>query len=135
MGFDKENLIAIRLGTDELSSNYDALKTQILSVPGVAEVTGSNNYPSEFILWDLGLHLPGEDPTVQTAVYYNGISENYFNTVNTPLLTGRDLRANDSTQVIVNKATIDAFNIPLENALATTLVQTYEGEQQLKLLV
>ncbi|MFP2995201.1 ABC transporter permease [Spongiivirga sp. MCCC 1A20706] len=128
IGFDKENLLAIRLGTDELSNKYDAIKTQISKVAGVSEVTGSNHYPSEFILGDLGMHLPGGDPSQQTLVHYTGVSENYFNTVGTPLLTGRRLRANDSTQVLVNKSTIDAFNIPLDKAAGAKLVQSYEGQ-------
>ena len=130
MGFNKENLIAIRLGTSEATNKYKALKSQISNVTGVSEVTGSNYYPSEPNIGDLGLHLPENDPTNQISVIYNGISDNYFQTVETPLLTGRNLRAGDSTQVIVNKATIDAFNIPLENAVGSTLVQTYEGESQ-----
>ncbi|KZS38044.1 ABC transporter permease [Aquimarina aggregata] len=127
MGFDKENLIAIRLGTDETVSRFSALRSQILNVSGVLDAAGSNHYPSEFIMGDLGLHLPGGNPANQTLVKYNGVSDNYFKTVGTSFLAGRDLRANDSTQIVVNKATIDAFNIDLENALASKLIQTYEG--------
>ncbi len=128
MGFDKDNLIAIRLGTGDVSSKFETLKAQFTKVKGVAEVAGSNNYPSAYILGDMGLTLPGENPANQTLVHYNGISPNYFKTVGTSLLTGRDLRPNDSSQVIVNKATIDAFNIPLKNAVGSKLIQTYEGD-------
>lgn len=130
MGFNKENLLAIKLGTSEATQKYDALKSQISNVPGVLQVSGSNNYPSQLMRGDLGLHLPQEDPTSQMGVIYNGITENYFETVETPLLTGRKLRVGDSTQVVVNKATIDAFNIPLDNAVGSILAQTYEGERQ-----
>lgn len=130
MGFSKENLIAIRLGTSEATARFSSLKSQVATVAGVSKVTGSNHYPSELMRGDLGLHLPEDDPTNQTAVIYNGISEHYFETVETPLVAGRHLRAGDSTQVIVNKATIDAFNIPLENAIGSILVQTYEGERE-----
>ncbi|HEA30892.1 MAG TPA: ABC transporter permease, partial [Leeuwenhoekiella sp.] len=127
MGFDKDNLVAIRLGTGDVSSKFETLKAQFSKVKGVAEVAGSNNYPSAYILGDMGLTLPGENPANQTLVHYNGISPNYFKTVGTTLLQGRDLRPNDSSQVIVNKATIDAFNIPLKNAVGSKLIQTYEG--------
>jgi len=129
MGFTKENLLAIRLGTSELSQNFEALKSEFLSVSGVLSITGSNQYPSETILGDLGLHLPGQNPASQTLVFYNGIHQDYFKTVGTSLLIGRDLRANDSTQIIVNKATIDVFNIPLEKAISSKLIQTYEGDR------
>ncbi|TPN88014.1 ABC transporter permease [Aquimarina algicola] len=126
LGFKKENLIAIRLGTDEAIKKFDALRSQISGISGITSLAGSNQYPSENILGDLGLHLPGEDPTKQKIVVYNGISDNYFKTVGTKLAIGRDLRVGDSTQVIVNKATLKAFNIDLKNALASRLIQTYE---------
>lgn len=129
MGFDKENVLAIRLGTDDAKGKYSTLQIQMSKILGVANVAGTNIYPSSPIRGDLGMHLPNEDATNQTSVYYNGITENYFNTVGTKVIAGRALRLKDSTQVVVNKATLDAFNIDLENALATTLVQTYEGQR------
>ena len=127
MGFNKDNLIAIRLGTEEDSKNFNSLKNQFSSVNGVSTVAGSNNYPSEIILGDLGMHLPGENLTDLTLVHYSGVSPNYFQTVGTQLLAGRDLRANDSSQVIVNKTAIDVFDIPMDRAIGSTLVQSYEG--------
>ena len=128
MGFDKENLLVIRLGSQDISEKFVALKTQITAVPGVSQVAGSNHYPSENIRGDIGVHLPGKDPTNQPLVKYNGIDKDYFTTVGTPLLAGRDLRAHDSSQVIVNKATIDKFQIPLEDAVGTKLLSQYEGD-------
>ncbi|WP_425235063.1 ABC transporter permease [Ulvibacterium sp.] len=128
MGFDKENLLAVRLGTQDARDKYDAIQSQMTSISGVSQVAGTNTYPSGLIMRDMGMHLPGMDDTNQTGVFYNGITENYFNTTGTKLLAGRALRANDSSQVVVNQATLDEFNIKLEDALASTLVQTYEGE-------
>ncbi|MCX2681743.1 ABC transporter permease [Galbibacter sp. EGI 63066] len=128
MGFDKENLIAIRLGTENAANKFETLKKQVSTVSGVSQVAGSNRYPSEFNKSDLSMHLPGKDPTNLTSVIYNGISKNYFKTVGTSLLAGRELRSNDSSQVVVNKATLDAFSIALDNAIGTKLINTYEGE-------
>ncbi|CAM4169538.1 ABC transporter permease [Gillisia hiemivivida] len=128
MGFNKDNLIAVRLGTQQVSENFNATKSNFETVIGVTEVSGSNHYPSEFIMGDMGLTIPGGNPADQTLVHYDGISPNYLNTVGTSLLIGRTLRTNDSIQVLVNKATIDAFNIPLNKAVGSKLLQTYEGE-------
>jgi len=128
MGFDKENLLAVRLGTEDAQGKFDALRSEVTSISGVSEVAGTNDYPSSIIMRDLGIHLPGQDDTNQTGVFYSGITPNYLHTVGTKLLAGRPLRKNDSSQVIVNKATLDEFNIKLEEALASKLVQTYEGE-------
>ncbi|MGC1205899.1 MAG: FtsX-like permease family protein [Flavobacteriaceae bacterium] len=128
MGFEKDNLIAVRLGTEEASGQYNAMKTEISNISGIKSVSGSNYYPSQFILNDIGGHLPGENSAEQRLIKTNGISEDYFNTVGTQLLVGRDLRLEDENQVIVNKATIDAFNIKLEAAIGSKILSTYENE-------
>ncbi len=87
-------------------------------------VAGSNYYPTEFIMGDMGMILPGGSLTDRTLVHYHGVSPNYLNTVNTKLLAGRGLRENDEDQILVNKATIDAFGIPLEKAVGSRLVDT-----------
>ena len=132
LGFDKENLLAVRLGTSTSQANFNALRSEVGSLAGVSEVSGSNNFPSEFMMADLGLHLQGRDPKNKTSVIYNGISENYFETAGTPLLAGRDINPADSTytEVVVNKATMDVFGIDLENALGTQLIMEYEGNVQ-----
>lgn len=128
MGYDTENLLAIRLGTDALRAKYNVIEEAMASTSGVLEVSGANYYPSLPILGDMGMHLPGTDPKNLTLIYYNGITENYFKTVGTQLLAGRALNSRDSTQIIVNEATLDEFGIPLENALSSKLIQAYEGQ-------
>ncbi len=128
MGFNKDNLIAIRLGTEEAHTQYQTLKTNMSQVAGVKSVSGCNMFPSQFIRGDLGIHLPGGDPVNQKLVKVNGINSDYFSTAGTQLLVGRELKDSDEQQVIVNKKTIDAFNIKLENAIGSKLLSRYEGE-------
>ena len=66
----------------------------------------------------------------RTLVHYNGISPEYLKTVGTGLLIGRTLRNTDGLQVVVNKATIDAFSIPLEEAIGARLVNAHGGESE-----
>ncbi|WP_350289109.1 ABC transporter permease [uncultured Croceitalea sp.] len=128
MGFDKDNLLAIKLGTQEVRNNFSAIREEYTALSNVSEVAGTNNYPSARIMGDMGMHLPGENPDNMRAVFYNGITENYFDAVGTKLIAGRPLRLNDSTQIIVNKATLNEFGIDLDNALSSKLIQTYEGQ-------
>ena len=108
--------------------HYQALKAKMNGISGIKSVSGSNFYPSQFILNGIGGHLPGGNPVEQISIKYNGISEGYFNTVGTQLLVGRDVRLEDENQVIVNKATIDVFNIKLEEAIGKKILSTYEDE-------
>ncbi len=128
MGYNKDNLIAVRLGTEEAYTQYKTLKTKMSQVSGIKSVSGCNLYPSQFVRGDLGAHLPGGDSKNQILVKHNGINTNYLKTVGTKLLAGRELRSTDENQIIVNKTTIDALNIKLEDAIGSNMLSAYEDE-------
>lgn len=130
LGYQEENLLAVRLGTNETISQFQAIREAFTSVPSVLEAAGTNNYPSQRIFGDFGAHLPGQDPTQSMAVHYSGITPGYLSTAGMKIIAGRDVRSTDSTQTIVNKATLDALGIPLEEALFSKIVNTYEGRSE-----
>lgn len=129
LGFEKDNLLALRIGTTEASSKFDAVKSAFLNIPGVKKVSSGNYAPSETVLADNGLYLPGGNRANVTLVKRNGISEGYFETMEIPLLKGRDFTASDTTdQIIVNEATLKAFHIEKEKALGSKFVQSFGDE-------
>lgn len=128
MGFNKENLIAVRLGTQNMSEKFATIKQNLETVKGISEASGSNHFPSEFILGDMGLILPGGNLADRTLVHYNGISPNYLETVGTKLIAGRKLSETDGDQILVNMATLTAFNIPLDKAIGSKLIHPNGGE-------
>ncbi|WP_405207310.1 FtsX-like permease family protein [Aquimarina sp. LLG6339-5] len=130
MGFNKDNLIAVRLGTQEAFTQYNTLKTNMSKISGIKSISGCNIYPSQFLRGDVGAYLPGSDPTKPLLVKVNGIQSDYLKTVDTELLAGRGLKSQDSSRVVVNKATINAFNISLENAIGTNLSFSTGGDVQ-----
>lgn len=130
LGFKKENLLTVRLNQFAENSDYEVLKSQFLSIPGVTHVAGTVFSPSERVLNDYGLHLPGKSPENKTIVQANRISEGYFETMNIPLLQGRDLRDGDENQIVVNQATLKSFKIEEVDAVGSKLLSTYEGETQ-----
>lgn len=130
LGFDKENLIAIRLENGATPATFNAIKTEMLSISGVQSASGSNFYPSEQVKSDYGIHLPGTNPMNKTLVKTNGVSDNYFETSGIPLITGRQLQAQDEQQVVVNEATLEAFNIDTQNAVGSKLLSSFDDEIQ-----
>ena len=130
MGFNKENMISVRLGTQNAAEHYKAIENAFKSVKGVTRVAGSNYYPSQPIKGDMGMTLPGGNLADRTLVIYNGITPDYLQTVGTPLIAGRNLKSTDAYQILVNKAALDAFEIPLDKAVGSKLINSYNGEAE-----
>ncbi|MBS9461370.1 ABC transporter permease [Flagellimonas sp. 389] len=129
LGFQKDNLLALRIGTDEASSKFESLKSSFLNIPGVLNVSSGNYSPSEIVLSDNGLYLPRGNRENNTIVKRNGVSDGYFETMNIPLIKGRDFTVADTTdQIIVNQATLKTFNIKEEDALNSRLMQSFGDE-------
>lgn len=128
MGFEKDNLIAVRLGTQDVSKRFSSLHSKFKTINGISQVAGTNFYPSEFIMGDMGMTLPGGNLVDRTIVHYNGVTPDYLETVETTLLKGRPLRANDENQIVVNQATITAFKIPLDRAIGSKLINSFGGD-------
>ncbi|MDC6388236.1 ABC transporter permease [Maribacter sp. PR1] len=129
LGFKKDNLLALRIGTDEASSKFESIKSAFLEIPGVVSVSSGNYAPSEIVLSDNGLYLPGGNRENVKIVKRQGISEGYFETFDIPIVNGRDFTPSDTTdQIIVNQATLRAFKIEEENALSSRLVQSFGDE-------
>lgn len=135
LGFKKDNLLALRIGTDEASSKFESIKSSFLEIPGVINVSSGNYAPSEIVLADNGLYLPGGNRENVTLVKRQGVSEGYFETMTIPIIKGRDFTPADTTdQIIVNQATLRAFNIKEEDALSARLVQSF-GEDTFEMRI
>lgn len=130
LGFDGNNLLALRLGSDEAKNNQNGLRNSLKEIKGVVSTAASNTYPSQPREADMGLHLPSQSSSNITTVVYNGISPEYFETVGTQLLKGRRLSETDTTQIIVNLATIEAFGIDLEEAVGSKLIYASDVQPQ-----
>jgi len=130
LGFKKENLLAVRFGTDETKKSYGTLKPQFLQISGVSQVAGVKYSPAERVLNDFGVYKPGQSPNDNITVHNNAVSEDYFNTIGAKLLQGRELREGDENQVVVNEALLNALNIKLDIALGSKLLNTYGDETQ-----
>lgn len=129
LGYKKDNLLALRIGTETASSKYSSLKTDFLNIPGVLSVSSGNYAPSEIVLADNGLYLPGGNREHNIIVKRNGVSEDYFKTMHIPLIAGRDFTAADTTtQIIVNEATLKTFHIDVASAVNAKLMQSFGNE-------
>jgi len=129
LGYEQDNLIALRAGTAESAQQYENLKTAFTNIPGVQNIAAARYTPSEQIVTDNGVYLPGGDPQQLTLIMRNGVSPDYIETMEIKMLQGRDFTASEQEdQIIVNKAALELLGIPEDQALSTKILQTWEGQ-------
>src|SRR5712692_1836314 len=124
LGFDPTNRLLASVGTsfagytDEQSTVFGTrLLEQVRSLPGVVDAASTVFAPlSGGYLGDGHVYIEGETPVPdyqRPVVYYDRVGDNYFRTMGTPLLAGRDFTPRDvdgSTPVaVVNQTFAKTF--------------------------
>ena len=127
LGYEKNNLIGVQLNTRNARDKYEGLKSEFLKIPGVTEISGSRIAPAEDVINSAGFYLPGKNPENRTQAQLNFVGKNYLKTMGIGLSKGRNFRESDSTQIIVNEATLKTFGINKEDALSSRLLTGPEG--------
>ncbi|GAB3916341.1 ABC transporter permease [Larkinella terrae] len=105
LGFDKENLLYMPLEGD-LKKNYQTFRRELLTQPGIKEVSASWSDPLEVGSSTIGVGWRGKDTTQrilfnQTAVHYG-----YLKAMDIKLKEGRDFSpdfSTDTTNYIINE--------------------------------
>ena len=119
VGFQPTGVLVASIGFDRLhlpEERYYEFKRQIIerveAVPGVDSVAGSIMIPFGGETWNDNILLEGSDEE-KGITWENYIGPNYFKTIGTPLLAGRDFDDRDtatSTKVaIVNQTFVNKF--------------------------
>ncbi len=135
LGYNKENLISLELNTESARTNFYPLKSQYVNIPGVKSITGNWVSPSEEINYQLDLYLPGKSAEEHIEGNLNWISEDYTKTAGITLLDGRGLRQNDSTQVLVNEATLKVMGIQKERAIGSKILSASDdGDREFEIV-
>ncbi len=119
-GFDRDHVLLI--GLDPGRARYDAARAtqyyqevlgRVRRIPGVAAASLSMITPISGGGIDNGFAVEGGPQGVRPMVYVNVISDGFFQTMNTPLLMGRDFVTADAQEgaagVIVNDALVRRF--------------------------
>src|SRR5262249_12620174 len=122
LGLNTENVIAFSIApqlngydTAHTVILIDSIRERLASTPGVRGV-GSSEIPV-LTGTDMGgnINVEGrkELPDDERHVNFNAVSPNYFSTLGVPLLSGREFRANDSSNstkvCVVSESMVKAF--------------------------
>lgn len=90
MGFDKENLLAVRL-SERGASSYDALRQKLLSDPQVKDVTGATSRLVSVGRMDWGREFKGRQVAFQSYV----VQPDFLRVMGIPITDGRDFLESD----------------------------------------
>lgn len=130
LGFDTEQVIMVPLRTAQASEQYTAIKAEFEKIPGVNLVSATTSVPSTPLFRDWGVYKQGSTNDQSLRHEVISVDPDYFKTMKVELIEGRDFIAdvdnqrNDTinpTKIIVNEASLAAFNIPLEKALGSVI--------------
>jgi predicted permease len=131
MGFNTNNLLLFRvepsmLGYEDekLADLYQRAFNRLEAVPGVQSVTFSRSPLLAQSSWTSSVYVPGEmganGQPRENDVKMHSVRENFFNTMEIPLLLGRGLTEHDDAHAprvaVVNQAFVKA-HFPNENPL------------------
>ena len=90
MGFDKENLLAVRL-SERGAVSYDALRQKLLSDPQVKDVTGATSRLVSVGRMGWGREFKGRQVAFQSYV----VQPDFLRVMGTPITDGRDFLESD----------------------------------------
>lgn len=90
MGFDKENLLAVRL-SERGAVSYDALRQKLLSDPQVMDVTGATSRLVSVGRMDWGREFKGRQVAFQSYV----VQPDFLRVMGIPITDGRDFLESD----------------------------------------
>ncbi len=137
LGFDAEQVVMVPMRSQASSAHYKSLKEQLQHIPGIRHISATSSMPSTPLFRDWLLHKPGMAPDQALRHEIVSVDENYFDVLGIVRLSGRDFIGEQDnleedtigpTKIIVNKASLMAMQIPLDEAIGQTLLFSIDGE-------
>jgi predicted permease len=105
IGFDRNHVLLVNIGLanakvpkDQFRSTYDRIEASLRAQPGVASAAQSVRTPLGLMTWNTNLHsdVPNAPQGDDALAWFNFVSPEYFETLRTPLLAGRNLTRSDT---------------------------------------
>lgn len=143
-GFDPQNLMAINIDvpmgrySDEAArvARIQQLQQQAAAVVGVADVSVTTGVPFPYL--EFSFNRTSDSLAVEERALYDAVGANYFRTMRTPLLKGREFnefdRAGTQPVVIINETLAKRYFADAE-PLGQSITYNYLGGKQQRQIV
>lgn len=138
LGFNSDQVIMIPMRTAQATAQYTTLKTSFEGIRGVTSVSATSSIPSTPLFRDWGVYKKGwtNDQSLKHDIV--NVDIDYFKTMDIDLVAGRDFIIGqdnvpgdtvNTTKIILNEASLKAFDIPLNEAVGATIYFEPGGER------
>jgi putative ABC transport system permease protein len=122
LGFTKKAILTVRTNGDTLVTKHlDAVKNELLKVPGIVGATGSSTVPGQSTN-NLYTEVEMTDGKMSaTNINYNFVDHDFLPTYDIKIIAGRNFlresKADDSTAYLINETAVRDFGWTPEQAL------------------
>jgi putative ABC transport system permease protein len=130
LGFNTDEVVMIPMRTAQATAQYTTLKTAFESIGGVKEVSATSSIPSTPLFRDWGVYKKGWTNEQSLKHDIVTVDIDYFKTMKIDVIAGRDFIVGqdnvpgdtvNTTKIILNEASLKAFDIPLSEAVGATI--------------
>jgi putative ABC transport system permease protein len=128
LGFEKAQKMVFSFYTNETQQKIDAYANDLRQLAEVKAVSKSDNYLSQFVPHDHGVYIAGGNMTTAVDVKNIITDENVVKANGIKLISGRDLRLNDTGKVLINETLAKRLGLSIQKAPGTRLYSQYDGK-------
>lgn len=129
LGFDKDAVVMVPLGTSEPDMSRKTLANQLENIPGVQKVTMCFAAPSANASWNTNIFFDNRDESELFRVNIKAVDENYVPAFGLKLAAGRNLLPADTArEMLINETAVRKLGLKSpEEALNKRI--TFDGGQ------
>jgi putative ABC transport system permease protein len=128
VGYSRDGLVSIPVGTGEIHKNYEAVKDELFKTGAVATMAEGDVAPTQSAGSTSAIEWRDKDPNLSVDFQQAGVSPEYGKTAAWQFKEGRDFSREfltDSSAVVVNEAAVKFMG--LKNPLSESI--TYYGNK------
>jgi putative ABC transport system permease protein len=129
LGFRKDQMVIIDVNTGAARKNINSIKSEIAKISGVRSVSATSRVPGEWKTYRKVKAYTDNRVDAEKASYYFAADENFMETFNVKLVSGRNFgQVSDSGAVILNETAAKALNIQEANNQLITIPSIAQSE-------
>jgi putative ABC transport system permease protein len=129
LGFEEQQLVVVDINDGRLRAGYASVKQEMAAVPGVVNVSVSNNVPGDWKnIAQVEIASTGEDAL--TRAHFFAVDEHFLETYRIELAEGRSFGgefATDSTSVLLNETAARTLRLDVGDRLRIP-AQAFEAD-------